>query len=171
MNDRSFMFIFFQYLLNVNNKKQDVSTTVQQSSSVNKNWLFFDDCWTVVEQLNRIEVESLRTYFVIDSNELTKVSYIPESAEQAETFYSNYNDFESDTDENDDDIVTSSSSSSSLSDVVSNNDVVDENDVTGNDDINKTDDYKALVDCMENALELGDDDIQSMFGDLSLIHI
>ena len=54
----------------------------------------------------------------------------------------------------------------SLSDVVSNNDVVDENDITGNDDIiNKTDDYKALVDCMENALELGDDDIQSMFGD------
>ena len=65
--------------------------------------------------------------------------------------------------------MTSSSSSSasltSLSDVVSNNDVVDENDVTGNDDINKTDDYKALVDCMENALELGDDDFPSMFGD------
>ena len=106
------------------------------------------------------------------------MSSIPEDAEQAETFYSNYDDFESDTDDDDDtasslySLSSSSSSSSltSLSDVIGTDDAAvvgngGENDGVENDVSNKTDDYKALVDCMENALELGDKDVQSTFGD------
>ena len=124
---------------------------------------------------------------------MTHVSTIPEDAEQADTFYSNYNDFESDDDDDDDydDVTDPSSSTSSsvtsLSDVIGDgggdaktnlanrnqkdakneeeNYVIEyENDVTVK-SANRTDDYDALVGCMEHALELNEDDVQSTFGD------
>eukprot|EP00111_Clytia_hemisphaerica_P019457 TCONS_00057400-protein len=81
-----------------------------------------------------------------DTNDLTNVSSIPESADLADTYYSNYDDFESDVSSDDDDEELSAS---------------DESDADGK----TSGDYDALVGCMENALDLSEEDVQSTFGD------
>jgi len=83
---------------------------------------------------------------------LTIVSSIPEDAELANTYYSTYDDFE------DDDDVTDDKNNDSES---------EEEEEDEEEETFRTDDYEALVDCMENALELQDnkDDVESTFGD------
>ena len=84
-------------------------------------------------------------FLFVDTNDLTNVSSIPESADLADTYYSNYDDFESDVSSDDYDDFSGS----------------DESDADGK----TSGDYEALVGCMENALDLSEEDVQSTFGD------
>ena len=91
------------------------------------------------------------------------VSSIPEDADSANTYYSTYDDFEDDLTDDDDEDDDDASGGDDLTES-DEEEVMEEEDEEGL----KTDDYKALVDCMENALVLkakDDDDVESTFGD------
>ena len=80
-------------------------------------------------------IRNEKRYFFI--LDLTLVSNIPDDASIADTYYSQNDDFE-------DDLSSISSESEEEEDWC---------------------DYSALVGCMENALDLRDDDVTSTFGD------
>ena len=80
-------------------------------------------------------------FWFLDATDLTLVSDIPDDASVADTYYSLNDDFEED-----------------VSSITSEED-------------DDTCEYSALVGCMENALDLQDDDKTSTFGDSRQISV